>query len=175
MTPYRAGAAGAALLTLLLLLPAPRPAGAAPPPDWMQVDAEGRLVRLHIIAAVDGTNGTFNFNGHANGTLTITVPLGWRVEVKFTSHGGAYPHSLAIAEIETPMPHEGGKVAFPRAYTRDLVKGILDDTDEFRFVANREGKFWLFCGVTGHGYSGMWNYLVVSREAALPSVAVPAR
>jgi len=173
--PHRAAAACAALCTLLLVPPASRPAGAAPLPDWMQVDAEGRLVRLHIIAAMDGANGTFNFNGHANGTLTITVPLGWRVEVKFTSPGGHYPHSLAIAEIETPMPPEGGKLAFPRAYTRDLVKGILDDTDDFRFVANREGKFWLFCGVTGHGYSGMWDYFMVSGEAALPSVTVTPR
>lgn len=173
--PHRAGVARVALLTLLLLLPAPRPVRAAALPDWMQVDAEARLVRLHIIGAMDGTNGTFNFNGHANGTLTITVPLGWRVEVKFTSHGGAYPHSLAITEIQTPIPPEDGKLAFPRAYTRDLVKGILDDTDDFRFVANREGKFWLFCGVTGHGYSGMWDYLVVSKEAMLPSVTVTPR
>ena len=63
----------------------------------------------------------------------------------------------------------------PLIHTRDLVKGILDDTDDFRFVANREGKFWLFCGVTGHGYSGMWDYFVVSKEATLPSATVTAR
>lgn len=38
--------------------------------------------------------------------------------------------------------------------------------------SSRQGRFLFFCGVTGHGAGGMWDYLVVSRDIELPSVHV---
>lgn len=143
-------------------------------PAWMSVDAPAKVVRLRLVAADSGANGTMNFHGHGNGALTVTVPLGWRVEVEFVNRGlGALPHSLVVIEDVRPLPVEGGRPAFPRALTRALVAGLpAGATDSFEFVANREGRFLLFCGVTGHGVAGMWDYLVVSGSAEAPSVRI---
>jgi len=142
--------------------------------EWMTVDPERKSVHLAIVAAADGHNGTLNFNGYARDELTITVPFDWKIEVEFLNKGlGALPHSLAITEETNPMPIQDGTVAFPRAMTVKLVSGLAPgESDTFSFTANREGRFLLFCGVPGHGVGGMWNYFVVSKTAALPSISI---
>ena len=146
-------------------------------PAWMQVDVGKQSVRLLIVGSADGTNGTMNFNGYGNGEMSVIVPLGWTVRVDFENKGlAALPHSLVILNPVTPLPIEDGVPAFPRALTVRLVAGLLaGETDSFEFVANKEGRFLFFCGVTGHGVAGMWDYLIVSKEARLPSVQVTGK
>ena len=141
-------------------------------PDWMTFDAQRRVVRLLMVGSADGSNGTMNFNGYGNGEMTVIVPLGWKVAVEFQNKGlGALPHSLAVISEVKPLPIEGGVPAFRGALTNKLVPGMMaGTTDTFEFVANKEGQFLFFCGVTGHGVQGMWDYLVVSKEAKSPSV-----
>lgn len=146
-------------------------------PDWMKFDPQKQMVQLLLVGAADATNGTMNYNGYGNGDMTVIIPFGWKVEVAFRNKGlGAIPHSLAIVNESIAMPLEGGIIAFPRATTVKLVPGLLaGEEDSFGFVANKEGRFLLFCGVTGHGVQGMWDYLIVSKEAKVPSVLVSRR
>ena len=146
-------------------------------PPWLKFDADRQMIQLLMVGSADGSNGTMNFNGYGNGDMTVIVPFGWKVEVEFQNKGlGALPHSLVVIEEVTPLPVEGGRPAFSRALTRQLVPGMMaGETDSFDFVANREGRFVLVCGVTGHGVTGMWDYLLVSKEAKAPSVRVKAK
>lgn len=146
-------------------------------PEWMTFDAQEQVVRLLMVGSADGSNGTMNFNGYGNGDMTVVVPFGWKVAVEFQNKGlGALPHSLAVINEVNPLPIEGGVPAFPRALTNRLVPGMMaGTTDSFEFVANKEGRFLLFCGVTGHGVQGMWDYLVVSKEAKAPSAQVKTK
>jgi sulfocyanin len=163
----------------LLALGLLRPAGADEEirASWMKPDAEKRVVRLELVAAANGALGTMNFNGYGNGEMTVSVPLGWKVEIEFVNKGlAALPHSLVIINEVKPLPIEGGTPAFPRALTRSLVAGLgAGETDTLDFVANKEGRFLIFCGVTGHGVAGMWAYLVISTAATAPSVRVKAK
>lgn len=146
-------------------------------PDWMTFDAQKQVVRLLMVGSADGSNGTMNFNGYGNGDMTVIVPFGWKVDVEFDNKGlGALPHSLVVMNEVNPLPIEGGVPAFPRALTKALIPGMMaGTTDTFEFVANKEGRFLFFCGVTGHGVQGMWDYLVVSKEAKAPSVQVKTK
>ena len=143
-------------------------------PDWVKFDPQKQVVQLLLVGAADGTNGTMNYNGYGSGDMTVIIPFGWKVEVTFRNKGlGAIPHSLALVNEAIAMPLEGGILAFPRATTVKLVPGLLaGEQDSFEFVANKEGRFLFFCGVTGHGIQGMWDYLIVSKEAKVPSVLV---
>jgi hypothetical protein len=68
---------------------------------------------------------------------------------------------------------EDGVPAFPRALTTRLVPGLdAGKGDSFSFVANKVGRFLLFCGVTGHGVAGMWDYLEVAPGAKAPRVVL---
>jgi len=177
MAPLRMAKKAACLSLVLGCLVGPVRAEEEIRPDWMAFDAEKRVVQLLLVGAADGSNGTMNFNGYGNGDMTIVVPFGWRVEVEFLNKGyGALPHSLVIMNEVRPLPIEGGVPAFPRALTRQLVPGLAPgERDSFDFVANKEGRFLWFCGVTGHGVVGMWDYLVVSKEVKIPGVRVKTR
>lgn len=142
-------------------------------PDWLTVDNENRKVGLYIVAALTTNNSGWNFNGYANGDLTITVPLDWLVEIRFTSRDGNFPHSLGIIEIEDEIPVSGdqAKVALPRAFSLQFSRGFFGpQEDKFDFKANRIGRFLLFCGVPVHAKGGMWGYFVVSADISEPRV-----
>ncbi|NIR44422.1 MAG: hypothetical protein GWN99_00675 [Gemmatimonadetes bacterium] len=143
-------------------------------PDWMSVDAANQRVDLDIVAGLTTVNNAWNFNGYADGDMTIAVPLGWQVQIHFSNQDANYPHSVGIVEIEDPMPVSGDEttMAFPRAFSLKFVGGLFDE-DTFAFKVNRTGKFWLFCGVPVHGRNGMWDYFVVSDEISEPYVEVP--
>ncbi len=144
-------------------------------PDWLEVDKENRKVDLYIVAGLTTNNSGWNFNGYANGDLTITVPLDWLVEIRFTSRDGNFPHSVGIIEIEDEIPVSGdqAKVALPRAFSLQFSRGLFGpQEDKFDFKANRIGRFLLFCGVPVHAKGGMWGYFVVSDEISEPYVEV---
>lgn len=145
-------------------------------PEWMSVDRDNKKVGLSIVAGLTTTNSGWNFNGYADGAMTIAVPLDWQVEIRFTSRDANYPHSVGVIEIEDEMPVSGDEatIAFPRAFSLDFVRGFFGPReDTFDFKADRAGRFWLFCGVPPHGKGGMWDYFLVSGEISEPYVEVP--
>lgn len=145
-------------------------------PDWMTVDSANRRVELDIVAGLTTANSAWNFNGYANGDMTIAVPLGWQVQIHFTNRDANYPHSVGVIEIEEPMPGSGdhATMAFPRAFSLQFSRGLFAPKDDtFDFKVNKTGKFWLYCGVPPHGQAGMWDYFVVSDEISVPYVEVP--
>ncbi len=144
-------------------------------PDWLSFDRGRRLVTIQITAALNGVNGTMNFNGYANGAMTIIVPLNWQVKIRFTVSGiGALPHSLVITKQFEQFPKTAGPkdAVFRGAYSRSPTTGMLRGSDTLRFRADKAGTFLLFCGVAGHGLMGMWDYFVVSPEARQPQVMI---
>lgn len=152
--------------------PASWAAGALP--RWVTVDGAHRRVSFKVIAAETGANGTLNFNGYANGQLTVTVPVGWRVHIDFVNSGaGALPHSWEVIRDTKKIPPQGVPPAIPRAETRDLVAGVPpQQSDTLDFTATPAGRYLWFCGVPSHGLSGMWDRFVVSPTARGPSVTV---
>lgn len=165
------GSAGAAL-------PAPAAAQASRPntraidPAWLRADAATTTAEFDLIAGLTGLNGALNFNGYRDGELTLTVPLGWTVVMHFTNRDGDLPHSAEVISEVTPVPIASVPAAFDRAFTIRLEQGIQHgDTDDIRFVANKEGSFLVFCAVPGHGAAGMWIRLTVSGSARTASLS----
>jgi sulfocyanin len=145
-------------------------------PAWARVDAARKRVSFKVTAADGGGNGTLNFNGYANGQMTVTVPAGWRVRIDFVNSGaGALPHSLEVirAVPASKIPPQGITPAIRNAETRNLIEGVPpQQTDSFEFTAQPAGQYLWLCGVPAHGIQGMWDRFVVSASAAVPSVSV---
>jgi len=140
----------------------------------MHVDAAHKQVSFTVTAAQGGANGTLNYNGYANGQLTVTVPAGWRVHIDFVNSGaGALPHSLEVIR-EGKIPPQGTEPpAIANAETRDLIAGVPPlQNDTVNFTAQPAGRYFWFCGVPSHGLSGMWDRFVVSGSVSVPTATI---
>jgi sulfocyanin len=137
---------------------------------YLSYDSTARSVAITLIAAANSALGGFNFNGGSVGNQTITVPLGWSVDIDFQNHD-VVPHSAVVIAAQTPLPAIPEKPAFPRAFTSHLIDGLPAQTghDTMRFTADRAGDYLIACGVPGHALSGMFIRFVVSADATAPS------
>ena len=153
-------------------LPAQSPGGHAPNPAWLKWNAQTRTVTFELIAGVPGlAKSPFNFDGYTDGELTLVVPEGATTVMNFQNDDGT-PHSAQVIKAGTSIPNMAeDEPAILRAYSRAAGEGIAQfGTDVLRFQADPAGEYRIFCGVPGHGLSGMWIRFRVSPEVQEPAM-----
>jgi hypothetical protein len=139
---------------------APAPAGQA---QGLKYDAGSNTVTFELIA------GPFNFNGFTNGGATLTVPAKANVVMNFINKDGT-PHSAEVISGEGSIPNAAVDPAIPRAYTNKVLEGLPQEaSDVMRFQVPESGTYRIFCGVPGHGLSGMWLWMKIDPAAKTPS------
>jgi sulfocyanin len=154
------GAFAAAALLLLLPSVSGVPAAAGP-----------HSVTVLLIAGLTPADGGFNYDGYGHGGMTVMVPVGWKVVVRFRN-ASVLPHSAMVAPPAAAQSGTTPAPAFAGAATKDLSSGLAQgSTAAFSFTAARPGTYAIMCGVPGHAAAGMWDKLIVSASARAPSVA----
>jgi sulfocyanin len=139
------------------------------PSKALSYDPATKTVTFALQAGAPGSAGPFNFNGYNSGGVTLVVPASSSVVINFVNLDGT-PHSAEVIADQDPMPNGGEDPAIPAAYTKDLTQGLAQGgTDAMRFSAPASGSFRIFCGVPGHGLSGMWIRFKVDPAAKVPS------
>ena len=146
----------------------------APDPAWLKWNADTKTVTFQLIAGLPASSTPFNFNGFASGGLTLVVPAGATVVMPFVNEDGV-PHSAEVISGMGPIPNSGGTAAIPRAYTIQLLEGLPQGgKDVMRFTAAPAATYRIFCGVPGHGLSGMYIDMKVSADVKEPSMVPTA-
>jgi len=144
--------------------PADTPAAA--PGDqsqWLKYDAGSNTVTFELIA------GPFNFNGYTSGGATLTLPSKANVIINFVNKDGT-PHSAEVVSGDGPIPNAATDPAIPRAFTNKVLEGLPQEgSDAMRFPVPESGTYRIFCGVPGHGLSGMWIWMKVDPAAKAPT------
>ena len=136
---------------------------------WLSYDERTKTVTFALDAGAPSATGPFNFDGYSQGSATLVVPPNSKVVMNFVNKDGT-PHSAEIIADTDPMPNMGGDPAIPGAYTTNLSQGLPQGgTDVLNFTAPGSGSFRIFCGVPGHGLSGMWIRFRVDPKAKQPS------
>jgi hypothetical protein len=139
------------------------PADETSPDEWLSYDAATNTVTFELIA------GPFTFNGYRDGGATLVVPPKASVVMNFVNKDGT-PHSAIVISGEGPIPNSADVPAIPRAYTSKVLEGMPQEaTDVMRFPVPESGTYRIFCGVPGHGLSGMWIWMKVDPAAKAPS------
>jgi hypothetical protein len=144
--------------------PAATPATAPTAADkWLSYDAATNTVTLELIA------GPFTFNGYRNGEGSLVVPSKANMVINFVNKDGT-PHSALVISGDGPIPNAASDPVIPRAYTNKVLEGLPQEAgDVMRFPVPESGTYRIFCGVPGHGLSGMWIWLRVDPAAKAPS------
>ncbi|SRR6266550_5135108 len=166
------------LLAAVLLLSAPvcaaQTSTAKPQIDstWLTVDTTAKTATFQLSSGLTSLNSGLNFNGFNDGKLTLTVPTGWTVVIRFTNHDANLPHSVEVVDTTKPMP--AGPVdppVFAHAITAKPMTGLPEGaTESLRFVASKAGSYMIFCAVPGHGLAGMWIRFKVSATEKRPTL-----
>ncbi|AWR99106.1 sulfocyanin [Metallosphaera hakonensis] len=141
----------------------------------LPVIASNKTVVISLVALSSAS--TFNFNGTSFGQMTIYVPAGYSLELKFTNQE-SLQHNLLLVMNDTPTPNAAdlssdGKILLfvgtsSSAYT---IQGISSgQTAVGVYGPINPGTYWLACGISGHAESGMWVNLVVSQNVTTPYV-----
>ena len=155
--------------------PAPmaaRPGQAVPDSTWLDWNATTRTLRFKLVAGLTGrgAKSPFNFNGYTDGEFTLVAPAGANVLLQFVNEDGT-PHSAIVIADTDPMPSMAEEPAIPRAYSTKAGEGLgYFATDVLRFKAAPAGSYRIFCGVPGHGLSGMWIRFRVDSTATAPAM-----
>ena len=142
--------------------------------SWLKWNAETKTATFALIAGAPGAASPFNFNRYTDGGLTWTVPVGSTVVMNFVNEDGV-PHSAEIIPGTGQMPNMSTvpNSAIPRAYTIKALEGMAQgEKDVMRFTTPTAGSYRIFCGVPGHGLSGMWTWFTVSADAKEASQSV---
>ncbi len=138
--------------------------------SWMRIDSPTKSVSFDLVSGWDGSNNAYNFNGYSAGGLTLKVPDGWNVTVNLTNRDSNVPHNIIVTYphslTEIPDFQNSNSAVIKRAYTEDVYVG---EHDTMRFVA-KEGEYWFFCGVSGHGINDMWINFEVNKSFSIPEV-----
>ncbi len=138
-------------------------------------DPATKTVTLELIA------GPFKFNEPVQFQRIldddVTDRAADREVVMPSEQADGTPHSAEVISDEDPMPNCGGDPAIPRAYTNKLIEGLPQEArDTITFTAPASGSFRIFCGVPGHGLSGMWIRFTVdpaAKEAKFETTSPP--
>lgn len=139
--------------------------------SWLSYDTTTKTVRFRLVAGLTGLNGALNFNGFSDGTLMLIVPVGSKVVMDFFNHDGMLPHSAEVIPAKLPVPTAAVDPAIPRAYTDKVEEGLPPQAkSRMTFTATPAGDYFIFCGVPGHGRSGMYIKLQVNADAKISSL-----
>jgi len=142
--------------------PAATPGPQAAPDKWLSYDPATNTVTFELIA------GPFTFNGYRNGEGTLVVPSKASMVINFVNKDGT-PHSAEVISGEGPLPNAAVDPAIPRAYTNKVLEGLPQEaSDVMRFPVPERGTYRIFCGVPGHGLSGMWIWMKVDPVVKTP-------
>jgi hypothetical protein len=113
--------------------------------------------------------GPFTFNGFSSGGGTLTLPPSANVVINFINKDGT-PHSAEVIPGEGAIPNQAVDAALPRAYTNKVLEGLPQEgSDNMKFTVPASGTYRIFCGVPGHGLSGMWIWMKIDPAAKTPS------
>jgi hypothetical protein len=133
--------------------------GSGTPPDpkqYLKADAATRTAVVTLIAGYPATDYQWNYNGYGNGTLTLTVPVGWQITVQCANHS-TVPNSCAVvANSSARQPME------PGWSTPDPQRGLdPGQSASFVFAPTTAGAYRIASLVPGSEASGMWLELDV--------------
>ena len=133
--------------------------GAGTPPDprqYLKVDAQSKAAIVTLIAGYPATDYQFNYDGYGNGSLVLTVPVGWQVTVQCANHS-TVPNSCAVVSSATAT-----EPVQPGWSTPDPQRGLdPGQSASFTFNPTAAGVYRIASLVRGSEASGMWLDLEV--------------
>lgn len=157
--------------------------GVAVPSNIVQYSASTNTVTLNLIGGYHMNNGFNNFDGYANGRMTITIPAGAKVKINYVNKSGT-PNSIGVynSNHQLAFAHSGPSWS---SVIQNTAYGVQPGQKKtYTFTASTVGQYrlesllWQKIGgnkttstTPNHSSYGMWVHFNVV-NGAKPSVSV---
>lgn len=137
------------------------------PKQYLKVDAANKSAIVTLIAGYPATDFQFNYDGYGDGSLILTVPVGWQVTVQCANRS-TVPNSCAVvSDKAATKPMQAGWS------TPDPQRGLdPGQSASFVFTPSMPGAYRIASLVPGSEASGMWLDLEVVKDGT-PMLAAP--
>jgi hypothetical protein len=137
---------------------------------WLRWNAGARVATLTLIPGYGSAYNGFNFNGYGKGQVLVTIPQGWKLEVRCQNTASTKPHSCAIVRgLGAQQP------TAPGAATTQPTGGVPPGKSAtFSFRATAPATYRIASLVPDEERAGMWDVLTVARSGR-PSVTLLRR
>jgi len=140
------------------------PSGTSPVGRYVAYDSVRRTAWIMVDAGASMT-----FNGAVHGVRTVSLPVGWNVELRFRNRDVA-PHSVRVVRDTTHIPLELMPAVFAGGESEHADVGSASGANEtVRFTVDRAGDYLIACAVPGHASAGMFVRLKVRPDLAAPA------
>lgn len=148
------------------------PTGEMTMPSWFQVDEASQTVNMTLTAGATSTANYWNYNGAVNGSMAITVPEGYTVNLTLQNDDPNMAHSVGVeAQVggfgAAPQPNpvfDGAVTSNPTSMVDGTMPG---ESETITFTASTAGEYSLVCYVPGHAATGMWIRFNVSADGSM--------
>lgn len=112
------------------------------PSSLMVTNPTARTADIYLITGYNRNNLWNNFNGYANGKLSVTVPVGYKVALHVTNDGGV-PYDVGVYTKDQQLAFSGAGNSLSD-YVQNPSAGIMPGSSvTYSFVANRIGDYQL--------------------------------
>jgi len=146
------------------------PTGELTMPSWFTMDEASQTVDITVTSGATPAKNYWNYNGAADGTMRITVPEGYTVNVEFVNEDPNMAHSFGIEASRdmgaAPQPNPVFEGAVTESPTSMMEATMTGETETVTFTAGAAGDYFMVCYVPGHLSTGMWIHFRVSGDGS---------
>lgn len=143
---------------------------------FMTVDSSTNTVTLNLIAAYTDANNYENFDGYANGAMTVTIPTGDTVKIKYYNNFGI-PVDLGVYTPGKHLAFKGAGDSISEMFSNPASGIEPGQAMTVSFVASKAGTYQIAnyvdrfeqLGNNANQDLGMWDVLKVV-NGATPSI-----
>lgn len=108
--------------------------------QFMTVDNSTKTVTIKVIGGYNAVNDRLNFNGYANGQMTIQVPVGYTVNLDFQNAGGI-PADVGIYDAGNNLAFSKAGVSVQDIDENAELAVTPGQSQNYTFVADHTGTF----------------------------------
>lgn len=143
---------------------------------FMTVDPTTQTVKINLVAGYNEANDNQNFDGYANGQMTISVPEGYNVELDVSDNGGI-PADVGVYTSSKKLAFPGAGDSIGTLFSNAVAGLSPGQSETLKFVPDATGTYQLanydnrFMQLGDNAYQnmGMWAVFKVTNGGS-PSI-----
>lgn len=107
---------------------------------FMTVDSQAKSVNINLVAGYTEADSQRNFNGYSNGAMTITVPVGYKVNLNYYNNAGL-PVDVGVYTHDRQLAFKGAGDSVNSIFLNAAAGLLPGKSEQVSFTASQVGAY----------------------------------